>query len=397
MKQRTPLPLTEFVVLLALMISIIAMSIDMMLPALDVIGQDLGVADPNDAQLVVVALVLGFSIGQVFAGPLSDTLGRKPVIYLGYAIFVVGCGLSMWATNWETMIVGRVLQGIGAAAPRIVTMALVRDGYEGRAMARILSIVSGIFILVPTVAPALGYGVVQISGWRGIFGVFIFLSVITWVWFALRQPETLDIENRRAFSLSNIWSGTLEILRSRTAVGYTAVLGLIFGAFLGYLSVAQQVFEITFHTGPMFVIYFGVGALTIGLASFVNSSLVIRLGMRRLIWISTLALAGISILFAIPVYLAAGVPDFWLFMAWLLAAFFCIGILFGNLNAIAMEPLGNIAGLGAALVGSLSNFVSLPLGLMIGQGFDGGLTSLVLGFAGLSLLALVIIVWTERP
>ena len=213
-----PLGIPEFVTLLAMMVSILALSIDAMLPALGQIGVDLGVSDVNDTQLIISAMFLGFAAGQIIAGPVSDSFGRKPVIYGGYAVFIVGCMASMMATNFETMLAGRVLQGLGAAAPRIVSLALVRDGYEGRAMARIMSIVMAIFILVPAVAPGVGQVTLLFAHWRVIFGLLLLMAVIALVWFAARQPETLAVSDRRKFSVQKHcrWHrGSLRLSRRR--------------------------------------------------------------------------------------------------------------------------------------------------------------------------------------
>lgn len=390
------LPLPEFVILLAMMISIVALATDMMLPALGTIGHDLGVDDVNDVQLIVSSLFLGFAVGQALAGPLSDSFGRKPIIYLGYVIFVIGCLMSLFSQVWEVMIAGRVLQGLGAASPRIVTLALVRDGYEGREMARIMSFVMGVFVLVPTLAPALGQVVIHISGWRATFTVLIAMTVAAAVWFALRQPETLAQPERRPFSVTSIWAGFKEIARNRGAMGNTLALGLIFGAFLAYLSTAQQVYEVVYDAGALFPLYFGMTALSIGGAAVVNSLLVMRLGMRHLTRLALIGLSGLSILFGIIALMWGGVLPLALFLAYLIGAFFCIGILFGNLNAIAMEPLGHMAGLGAALIGSVSNVVALPIAYFIGHQFDGTVLPLVLGFGIVGVGALALTWWAER-
>ncbi len=390
------LSLPEFVILLAMMISIVALATDMMLPGLATIGHDLGMDDPNDVQLIVSSLFLGFALGQALAGPLSDSFGRKPIIYLGYGVFILGCLLSLFATSWEVMIAGRVLQGLGAASPRIVTLALVRDGYEGRSMARIMSFVMAVFILVPTIAPALGQVVIYLSGWRATFLVLIVLAIAAGTWFALRQPETLEKHERRPFSVVSIWKGLKEIAACRSAVGNTLALGLIFGAFLAYLSTAQQVYEVVYDAGALFPIYFGMAALSIGGAAVVNSLLVMRLGMRLLTRMALLGLIGLAALFAIPTFASGGVPPLPLFLIWLIASFFCVGILFGNLNAIAMEPLGHMAGLGAALIGSVSNFVALPISYYIGHHFDGTVIPMVLGFGSVGIGALAIFTWSER-
>jgi DHA1 family bicyclomycin/chloramphenicol resistance-like MFS transporter len=361
-----PLKIPEFVSMLALMGSIVALSIDAMLPALAAIGGDLGLDNPNDAQLVVSVMFLGLAVGQVFAGPLSDSFGRKPVIYVGYLIFVFGCVLSMLAESFAIMLAGRFLQGLGASAPRIVSVALVRDGYEGSAMARIMSIVAAIFIFVPTIAPAIGQAVLLVLHWRAIFALLLVTALVAFVWFAIRQPETLALEARRPFSLSDIAAGTRDVLGHRQVIGYTIALGIMLGAFIGYLSSAQQVFQVAFSTGQWFVFYFGVASLAIGSASVFNARVVVRKGMS---------------------YMTSRA---------LLLSMFCHGILFGNFNSLAMEPIGHIAGLGAAVVGSLSTLIALPLGWSIGAAFDGTLQPLVAGFAITGTLGILVTRWTEK-
>ncbi len=386
----------EFVALLALMVSIVALATDIMLPALGSIGHELGVADPNNTQLVVSALFLGFAAGQILAGPISDSVGRKPLVYVGLSVFIAGCLLSIFATNFSVMLAGRVMQGLGASAPRIITLAIVRDCYEGRAMARIMSMIMGVFIIVPAIAPSIGQGVIVLAGWRTTFGLLLVLSSAALFWFAFRQPETLPAPLRTPFRLSTIADGILEACSHRTVVGHTVTAGLIFGGFLGYLNSAQQIYQTTFNTGMLFPLYFGMAALAIGAAAFVNSMLVESLGMRLLTKRALLGISALSLAFVAPTVAFGGVPPIWLFMGWLLSTFFCVGILFGNLNALAMAPLGHIAGLGAAFVGSLTTFISLPLGWAIGRLFDGGVLPLVVGFAVLGASGLMIATWTQR-
>jgi DHA1 family bicyclomycin/chloramphenicol resistance-like MFS transporter len=390
------LPLAEFIVMLAFMVSIAAMATDIMLPALSIIGEDLRISDPNDVQLVISSLFFGFSIGQLIVGPLSDTYGRKPVIYVGYVVFVVGCVLSISSTDLTTMLTGRFLQGVGAAAPRIVSTSLIRDGYGGREMARIMSAIMSVFILVPAIAPSIGLGVIMILPWRYTFVVLLAMAVIAAVWFGIRQPETLARENRRPLSISYLVAGCIEVLSTRIVFGYTLSLGFIFGAFLSYLGASRQIFQGTLNAGDMFAVYFGVAVLAIGAASFLNSMLVMRLGMRLLTHSALVALVLLSGVFLAVFHSVDGQPSISLFMTWQLAAFFCVGILFGNLNALAMEPLGHIAGLGAALIGSISTFVSLPFGWLIGQMYDDTVLPLVGGFFSLGLAALISACWTER-
>ncbi|HSR35011.1 MAG TPA: MFS transporter, partial [Anaerolineae bacterium] len=211
----------EFVIIISLMMSLTALSIDAMLPALPHLGSDLGVQNANDRQLVVSVLFLGLAFGQLFFGPLSDRVGRKPTVYAGYSLYIAGAFLSILAVSFPTMLAGRLLQGLGTSAPRAVTLALVRDRYKGRAMARVMSFVMSVFILVPMIAPTLGQTILLFSGWRSIFGSFVLMALITLCWFALRMPETLAPEHRAPFSLRHIIQATLEIGKNRIALGYT--------------------------------------------------------------------------------------------------------------------------------------------------------------------------------
>ncbi len=385
----------EFVPLVALLISLVALSIDAMLPALPAIGEDLGVARRNDAQFVVTSLFLGLSVGQIIFGPLSDRIGRKPAIHAGLLLFMAGCLMSIYARSFEMMIAGRILQGIGVASPRIVSVALVRDQYEGRQMARLMSFTMAVFVLVPAVAPALGQAILWLGDWRSIFTSFFVVAAIAFAWFALRQPETLPPPGRRALSLRAIGQAAARVLRMRAAMGYTIASGFVFTPFLAYLSASQQIFQEAYDTGLLFPLYFGGLALVIGVASLVNARLVVKYGMRRLsmaaIRLSTLA----SFIFWALTFPFAGLPPFWLFMAYQLFVFICLGPLFGNLNALAMQPLGGIAGIGATVVASLATLVSVPLGAIVALRFDGTLYVLAASFALFSAAAMATMKWAN--
>lgn len=394
MNQSTRTPTIEYIILIALLSSVVALGTDIMLPGLTIIGNDLSVADPNHVHYIVMTFFFGLAIGQLLVGPLSDSFGRKPVVYAGFALFVAGCAISLFAETWTAMLVGRALQGLGAAS-RIVTIALVRDEYSGRPMARIMSIVFAVFILVPMIAPAIGQVLIYIGGWRMTFiGLAVFALALA-IWFGLRQPETLALENRRSIRAGVILSGYKEVMFSRIAFGYTLAAGLIFGAFMGYLGSAQQIFREVFGVGDLFAIYFAVAAAAIGSASLLNAKLVMQLGMFRLsVWALVVA-SGTSILFLTVLLGMSGIPPLPLFMAWLLIVFFCMGIVFANLNALAMEPMGHIAGLAAAFVGAVSTFISLPFASYIGSAFNGTVYPLVIAFAVLGVASCATILWTE--
>ena len=396
---KSALRLGEFVPMVAMMTAIVALSIDTMLPALPAIGADLGVKDPNDIQFVVTALMLGMGFGQLIYGPVSDSVGRKPTIYVGFAIFMGGCLLSLLATDFSVMIAGRFLQGVGAAAPRIVTIALVRDQYGGRAMARVMSFVMTVFILVPIIGPAVGQGILLFSGWPAIFWMFLGMAAISVLWFGVRQPETLRVKDRHPLSFRRILHAAWEVCTIKAALGYTIATGLVFAPFMAYLSSSQQIFEGVYQAGDKFPYYFGALAIAIGCASMLNARLVMRYGMRRLSFIAACGMtliAGIGFVTAVAMH---GAPSLTLFMSFLMLTFFCAGILFGNLNPLAMEPLGHIAGVGAAVVGSLSTFIAVSLGSLIGHAYDGTTLPLMGGFFffGVALLLTIIVVGRIAP
>ena len=386
----------EFVALMAMMMSLVALSIDMTLPALPDIGRDLGVLGANDSQLVISLLFLGFAVGQIFYGPLSDNTGRKTAVYLGFGLVVAGSVCSLFAPSFPIMLTGRFLQGLGVAGPRTIVLALVRDRYEGRTMAQVMSFVMAVFIMAPVVAPALGQGIMILAGWRAIFGFYLGLVLVVSVWFGLRQPETLAKTDRIPFSRARITLAVREVLANRMAFGYTIATGLIFGSFIGYLNSSQQIFQQQYGLGRLFPVYFGIGALSVGCASFLNAKLVMRHGMRPLVLRSLKLMAGLSIVFMAIAYAVDGHPPLWLFMGYLVLVFFSAGILFGNLNALAMASMGHIAGTAAAVIGSLSTFLSLVLGTAVGQAYNGTILPLVGGFALFGLASLVVVHWIEH-
>jgi DHA1 family bicyclomycin/chloramphenicol resistance-like MFS transporter len=389
-------PGIEFVLLLAFTISLVALSIDSMLPALPQIAHDLGADDPNDRQMVITVLFAGFGIAQILYGPVSDSVGRKPAIYAGFAVFTLGSIICLIARDFNTMLIGRFLQGFGAAGPRTVVVAMVRDRYEGRAMARIMSLVTSVFILVPVLAPSIGQGILLVAHWRAIYWMLLILGMGTGLWFALRQEETLDLARRRELSLGRILRAIVEVFRNRISFGYMTATGLVFGAFIGYLASSQQIFQEMYGVGKWFAVYFGVLAISFGAASLLNAKLVMRFGMRllssRAQWAHTL----LSICFVAVVLAYGGHPPLWLFVSYMMTTFFMVGLLFGNFNALAMAPLGHIAGVGAAVIGACTTFISVGAGSIIGNAYQGTILPLVISFAILGVLSLIVTYWAER-
>lgn len=389
-------PFVEFVALISMMMALTALSIDAMLPALPQIASDLHVQNANDRQLVVSMIFLGLAAGQLFFGPLSDSTGRKPALYAGFGLYIAGSLLAMTATLFPVLLAGRLLQGMGVSSPRAVSLALVRDQYAGRNMARVMSFAMTVFIFVPMIAPTMGQAVLLFAGWRAIFGVFVLLTLILLVWLGLRQPETLPRNKRIPLSGRRILTAIGEILRSRMALGFTITAGLISGAFIGYLNSAQQIFQEQYALGELFPLVFALVASSVGLASFLNARLVMRFGMRLLVKRSLLIIVVLAVAALVMIQLTAGKLPLSLFLTYLMLSFFCVGILFGNMNTLAMEPLGHIAGIGAAMVGSLSTFLSVALGTFIGQSYNGAVLPLVLGLGVLAGLSMLVVRWAEE-
>ncbi|MDX8381574.1 MAG: multidrug effflux MFS transporter [Ghiorsea sp.] len=370
----------EFIALMALMMSLMALSIDIMLPALSQIGQDLNVSKGNDSQMIISLLFLGFALGMLIYGPMSDSYGRKPAIYLGLSIALVGCGLSLFSQSFEVMLMGRFLQGFGLASARIITVALVRDLYQGNEMGKVMSLIMTIFILVPILAPTLGQGILLVADWRMIFVFILVLSVLVLIWFAIRQTETIHSEFKTPFSLTNIGKELLLIAKNKEVMGYTLMSGFVFSAFLGYLNSSQQIFQQQYHLGEMFPLYFGVLAIAVGCASMFNAKLVMQYGMRTMSKYALIAACIISIAFVAFIYQNQGHPALWQLMIYLALVLFCFGILMGNLNGLAMQPLGKMAGIGASLVGAVSTIVAVPFGALIGQSYNASVLPMVIGF-----------------
>lgn len=386
----------EFVALMALLMSLVALSIDAILPALSEIASELGTTRANDAQLMLAMVFIGMCCGYIVYGPLSDSVGRKPVIYVGLSMFMVGSLLSYVSQTFAVMLVGRFLQGIGAAAPRILTLALIRDRYRGPAMARVMSFVMAIFILVPAMAPSLGQVILWVADWRAIFLCFIVLAIVALSWFTVRQPETLQKSERIPFTVRKIARGAKEVCTHPVAMGCTLAGGAIFGAFVGYLHSSQQIFHELYGVGDLFALYFALLSLSIGAASATNARLVLRFGMRVLIRRALVIMLGLSVGFVVVTLALSGKPPLASFVIYAMLTFFCLGILFGNFNAMAMEPMGHIAGTASAVMGFLATLISMLLGVTIGQLYNGTVIPMVVGFASLAMVSLLLMIWIER-
>ena len=381
----------EFIPLMAMMISLGALSIDAMLPALSMIANELGAERSNDGQFIVSAMFGGFSVGQIFYGPLSDGIGRKKTVYIGGSIFVCGSLVALFAPTFLVLIVGRVLQGLGVSCTRIVVTAIVRDLYEGAEMAKIMSLIMAMFILVPAIAPSLGLLVLKWGGWRSIFIWLMVQGLVAFLWLGLRQKETLAKEKTLGLRPAKIAVEMKSVFASRSSILFTTVQGLVFGNFVGFLMMAPQFFSDIYAIEDDFPLYFAGLALCLGCGSLLNSKLVTRWGMVPLCRLSLffMLIAGAALIALNLVQ--DGRPTLWYLLPLLGFYFFPVGTLLGNLNALAMQPLGQVAGTGAAIVGSMSTFISLILGTILAQSYSGSLVPMALGYFLLTGVALFVL------
>lgn len=385
----------EFIILMASLMSLVALSIDTLLPALPQIGKSLNVANATDNQLIITMIFLGLGFGQLIFGPLSDSFGRKSMIYFGFIVFVIASIICVTTESFEMMIAGRVLQGIGLSSPRTIAIAMVRDTFSGDYMAKILSIIVVFFILVPVVAPTFGQWILNFASWEMIFNANLILGVGVVIWFWLRQPETLKESNRIKFRMRIFYDGTKEFLRHKEAIAFTLVSGFITGSFMVYLSTSQQIFQEQYNLGDLFPYIFACTALAIGSATFLNSRLVLRFGSRKLGFIAITAYFFISLLYVIC--FSSGVnPSIYVLIAFFLVQFFTIGLIFGNLRALAMEPLGHIAGIGAAINGFVSTIMAVPIANFIGSFVKVSVLPLFIGFSVFGFLSILVFLYLDR-
>ncbi len=388
----------EFIALIAMMFATVAFSIDAVLPALPEIAAELTPADPNRAQLILTSFVFGMGLGTLVMGPLSDAFGRKPVIVGGAVLYCAAAAVGYLAPTLETVLAARVVMGLGVAAPRVVSLAMVRDLYAGRDMARIVSFAMMVFMVVPAAAPLAGAAIINAWGWRGIFLAFLVFAVVIISWVQLRQPETLPRAARRPLSPGQLVRDAREVLVHPLILKAILGMTLVMGALFATLSSVQQLFGETYGRAESFPWWFALIAVFSAGSGPLNARLVMTLGMRRVAGRAFLALALISAALAgaaVAGIWAAGVP-FWACFAWLVSAFFVTGLTMGNLNALAMEPMGHVAGMAASLMGAISTIASTLLAVPVGLAFDGTPLPLIATTALFSALGWGVVKWMGR-
>ncbi|MFY0661043.1 MAG: multidrug effflux MFS transporter [Shimia sp.] len=395
-KDNLPMTQVEFIALCAMMFATIAFSIDAMLPALPQIAAELSPGSHNTETLIVMSFVLGMGIGTFFTGPLSDRFGRKPVLISGAVIYTLCAFIGYQSQTLEWLLAARLFQGMGAAGPRVVTLAIVRDLFSGRDMARIMSFVMMVFTLVPAIAPLLGQIIIDFSSWRGIFVAFMAFSMLSVAWISIRLPEPLPVDHRRPFSIAKLLAGLREMWSIPAVRTSILVQSLIMGSLFALIGTVQLVYDQTYDRASEFPYWFAGIALVSGTASFLNAKLVMKLGMRFLV---TVAVAG-KIICAFIMVLCLAMPDlnmqFYAFALWQLTVFFSIGLTIGNLNAMAMEPLGHMAGTAASVMGALSTIFGVILAAPISLAFNGTPLPLVISVGTLALMGFLLMLHMRR-
>ncbi len=392
-----PLSRVELVAMMALLFATIAFSMDAMLPALPAIAAELSPDILSRAPLILTAFFLGMGLGTFIAGPLSDAYGRRPVIFLGLAIYIAAAAVAWASDTLEVMLIARVFQGLGASGPRVVSAAIIRDLYSGREMAQIISFVIMVFTLVPVLAPALGALIIAVTGWRAIFLAFIVFAIIVAIWMALRLPETLPVEKRRPLKPGLIWAAVVEMFSHPTVRLSIIVQTFAMAMLIVTLMMVQPIYADVFDRADSFPFWFGGIALVAGTASFLNALLVVRYGMQRLV---TLALGAQIILsgamLALGVFALPEPYGFAAFVIWQTCMFCQAGLTLGNLNAIAMEPMGHIAGMAASVTGAVSVVVAALIAIPIGTMFDGTPRPLVGSILVMAILGFILMMRMGR-
>ena len=378
--------IVEFILILALLTALNPLSLDAILPAFSEISRSLEIASENNIQFIISAMIFGMVFGEFIFGPLSDSFGRKRIILIGIGIYAIGTTLAFTSQTFEQLLIGRVIQGFGVSGPKVATRAMIRDRYDGNDMARVLSLILMIVIFIPMIAPAYGQFLMTIFDWRSIFISLMVIALLAGAWLSIRQPETLPIEKRRSFSINSLARSFLELIRHRQFMCCTTIAGLLFGMHLLFLSTAPLILHDLYFVGDLFAVYFGVLALSLAIAFFLNSKLVIRYGMYRLIKIALLCLTSSGLCLLILTIIHQGVPSLTVFLFFCFLQLFGMGIVFGNINALALKPMGHIAGFSSSVIASLSSLIAIIAAISIGKFYHESIMPIAFGFTVLPVV-----------
>ncbi|MGL4489963.1 MAG: multidrug effflux MFS transporter [Rhizobiaceae bacterium] len=384
----------EFIAMIAAMMAINALAIDIMLPGMQEIGASLGEPDENKRQLIITAYLLGFSIMQLLFGPLSDRFGRRGPLAIGIAVYVAAAIGAVFVPTFAPLLGLRFIQGMGAAATRVIAVAIVRDVFGGRQMAEVMSLVMTVFMVIPVIAPSMGQAIMIFADWHMVFVFMAAIAGLVLVWMWLRLPETLATDKRRPFTLASVFAGFRLVMTNRISFWYSMAMAIVMGALFGFINSAQQVYVGIYKLGIWFPVAFATVAGLMAVASFANSKFVARFGMRKMSHSAVLGFTAVSIMLA---FLASfGPVAFPIFVTLFAIAMILFGLMGSNFTAIAMEPLGALAGTASSVQGFLQTMIGAVLGGLIGQAFDGTVLPISVSFAGLGLASLTCILIAEK-
>lgn len=384
----------EFIALMAALMALNALAIDSMLPALPYMGEALKVANENDRQLVLSVYLLGFGVMQLFYGPISDAFGRRIPLIFGLVVFILATFAAIFSPNFFTLLALRFLQGVGAAGTRVIALSVIRDVYSGRAMAEIMSLVFMVFMITPIIAPAIGQVLLLTGPWPTIFIFMGVLALAISMWAFMRLPETLDLDKRRSLTFVHIAEGFKLVVTNRSALGYAIAGTASMSAIFAFVISSQQVFVDVYELGALFPAAFATMAGFLALSAYINSRVVSRFGMRR---ISHLAMLAYTALAAILWLLTQnGTPSFWVFMVFLCAIQFFFGWTASNMNSLAMEPLGHVAGTASSVFGFMQTAGGALIGGWLANLFDGTIAPLAFGFVSMGSVIILSVLWAEH-
>lgn len=390
---KLPMPQWELVIMVAALMSLNALAIDIMLPALSNISEHYGLIRDNDQQLVIFAYIAGFGAPQLVFGPISDRYGRKGLLsicLIGYAIAGVACIMT---NSFTTLLIARFTQGIFASGVRVIAVSIVRDLLAGRAMARIMSLVMTVFMVVPILAPTIGAGVMLIAPWQWTFGLLSVAAVLNLLWIQVRLPETLATDARQPLSVRQSASAYWQVVRTRITFGYMCASGVIFGALFAFVAASEQIFTDVFGQHETFALWFAGVAGSLAVSNFMNSRMVERFGMRRISHTVLVLFIALAVINVITLYTVG--EHLWLFYPLFCLTFGCFGMLGANFTALAMEPQGKIAGTASAAYGFASTTVASMFGYLVAGQFDGSVAPFMWGFVVLGVSSLTIVFFTE--
>lgn len=394
---KPPILEKEFIALMATLMAMVAFTIDSILPALPHIAYDMNVVDGNQRQYLLVMVFLGINVGTFIFGPLSDAIGRKKPVFMGGLLFTTGAAIGVITYDFNVLLFARLLQGLGISAMQVISIAIVRDKYKGDTMARISSFIMTVFITVPCIAPLIGQAIVFYGNWRLVFVFLGVVGTLSTAWFWLRQEETLIAKNRIPFNLNNFIAGLCEVTTHRITLAYALASGFLFGSFMGYLLSSQQILQDIYAVAELFPLYFALLAFSFGSATFVNAKLVEKLGMRTLCHRGLLSiwLIGLLLLLSLLMTQHLALP-LWIFMAVLCIYFFGEGLCFGNLSAIAMEPMGHIAGIATSVIGFIRGTIGILVGHWVGASFDKTTLPLLTGLFICPTICILLSMWSNK-